>query len=96
MKITIPIITKQHVKNIKTNKKWQIGLLTILCLTVVLTVYGIQQLQEIRSRARNTSPNGLQVTNSSGTPLPYNGNNTYTTNSLEVKLKIEDIEKLLQ
>lgn len=96
MKITIPIPYKTYITKIKMDRKIQAAILGIFIIIIFLTVYALQQLQDVRSRAETVSTNGLTVTNENGDLLPYEGNDTYKTNSLDVNLKISDLEKLTQ
>lgn len=78
-----------------------IKLLIIMALPISLLIVVIfaQKQQEIRSRA---SPqdlyNAFELTDNTGNPLEYKDENdvrTYETKSLDVKIKVIDLQKLI-
>ncbi len=72
---------------------------TILLIGLFAIVALVQKQQEIRSKA---SPqdlyNALDVTDNTGNTLQYkdeSGVRTYETQSLDVKIKVNDLQKLI-
>lgn len=71
------------------------------CLVVIaifITVLSLQIKQNTKSKASPQSTyEAIDVTDTTGKALDYQDNNgirTYTTQSLDVKIKINDLEKL--
>lgn len=82
--------------NIGTIKvsKIQIVVIAVLSIGLVAGVYLVQVQQTLKSRAASEINDALSVTDSEGNPLEYQGNGTYKTNSLDVRVGIKDLEQL--
>ncbi|TSC66155.1 MAG: hypothetical protein CEO21_251 [Microgenomates group bacterium Gr01-1014_80] len=84
--------------NIHHINKIQILLSLILLGGLAALVYLSQQTQIFKSKATQTYFNAFEVTDTSGTPLEVinTGNfRIYKTDSLDVKIKIQDINALV-
>lgn len=82
-----------NIGEIKVNKI-QILLIGVLLLGLITAVYLVQVQQVFKSRAAADINAALEVTDDQGTPLQYQGNSTYKTDSLDVKVGIRDLDQL--
>ncbi len=73
--------------------KWQLIGLTVLIIGLILSLYLAQQVQKYRSKASQEVLNAFEVTDEEGRPLEIEGD-TYKTQSLDVKIKVKDLESL--
>ena len=84
--------------NIHHINKVQLLLSLILLAGLAALVYLSQQTQIFKSKATQTYFNAFEVTDTEGTPLEVtNTENTriYKTDSLDVKIRIQDINALV-
>ena len=76
-----------------------ISLAITLLIGLVSLVILVQQQQNIRSKATSLDAyNALDVTDNAEKPLQYkdeNGVRTYETESLDVKVRVRDLQKLI-
>lgn len=84
-----------------TKRKLLIYLIIFLVAVVLpITLLQVQKQQEVRSRASSQDVyNGLEVTDNKGKPLNYNdesGIRTYEIESSDVRIRVSDLEKLIQ
>lgn len=87
--------------NINLDKNRTIKLVGIMVLSIGLLTFVIlaQQQQNIRSKASEDVYNAFDVTNKNGNQLQYkdkSGVRTYETKSLDVKIKVIDLERLIE
>lgn len=85
----------------KKPKVFSITILAVVLLVgLALVVSSLQQKQNAQSEAASqVEYNAFEVTNSSGKQLPFkdtNGTRTYDTESLDVKIRVNDLEKLAE
>lgn len=78
---------------IKVNKI-QLIILVVLLIGLIAGVYLVQTKQILKSRAAADINIALEVTDDQGNALEYQGNGTYKTNSLNVRVGIRDLEQL--
>lgn len=79
--------------DIKLNKS-QIITTLLLLIGLLVTVTLVQRQQIFKSKASSDINSAISVTDPAGNELEYVGNNTYNTNSLDVKIGIKDLEQL--
>lgn len=87
--------------NADKNNKIKISIFGIILLvSIVIVVLLSQKQQNIRSKASPQDVyNALDVTDTSEKPLEYKDENnvrTYETQSLDIKVRVNDLEKLMQ
>lgn len=91
-----------HLDEIKTNKlKLALGVLLILVLGAGLigAVYMLQQQQNLKSKAATNIIQAFDIKDDQGNSLSCDGSTnppTCTTSSLDIKIKIKDLNILLQ
>ncbi len=80
-------------------RSWK-GVLVIglLLVTLAATLFFVKQQQNTRSKAASDVSQGAFHTQDrdSGADLPYLGSDTYKTETLHVRIKMKDINALLQ
>jgi len=86
---------------INFDKQRIIKLASLFVLSVVLLVVVIlaQQQQNTRSKAREDVYNAFDVTDNAGSTLKYddqNGVRVYKTESLDVRIKVSDLNRLAE
>lgn len=84
--------------NIYHINKLQIALSLTLLVGLAALVYLSQQTQIFKPRASQTYFNAFEVTDTEGNALNYQDNThtrIYSTNSLDVKIRIQDINGLI-
>ncbi|MBI2314477.1 hypothetical protein HYU93_00230 [Candidatus Daviesbacteria bacterium] len=74
--------------------KKQIIIALLLLIGLLAGVYLVQVQQVFKSRAASEINTALNVTDEQGNQLEYQGNNTYKTNSLNIRIGIKDLEQL--
>ncbi|EKD85442.1 MAG: hypothetical protein ACD_38C00030G0012 [uncultured bacterium] len=82
-----------NIGDIKVNKT-QLILIIILLIGLIAGVYLVQTRQIFKSKAASEINTALEVTDDSGNALEYQGNGTYKTKSLNVRVGIKDLEQL--
>lgn len=82
-----------NIGEIKINKL-QLAVFAVLIIGLVAGLYLVQTKQIFKSRAAAEINTAIDVTDDQGTPLEYQGNSTYKTNSLKVRVGIRDLEQL--
>jgi len=86
--------------NLDKNRMTKLVAVMLLSMGLLIVVILAQKQQEIRSKA--TSPevyNAFEVTDNTGNQLQYkdeSGVRTYETQSLDVRIKVSDLEKLIE
>ncbi len=77
--------------------KIQILASILLLIGLIVLVYLSQHRQILKPRAENNIYDSFEVTDTNGTPLEYNPGTqrVYKTDSLDVKIKIRDIQGLV-
>ncbi len=77
--------------------KAQILLSIILILGLVALVYLAQRQQIFKPKAENNIYDNFEVTDPSGSPLPYQPGNqrVYNTDNLDIKIKVKDLNGLV-
>lgn len=78
----------------KDNKS-QLFILALLLFGLVVGVVLVQEQQLFRKEAATDPYGAFEVTDPGGNPLLCDGD-TCETNSLEVKIKVRDLERLLE
>lgn len=101
MELVLNCDTMQEMLERYNISKKRLAIYAIIILAgVFITVLQVQKQQETRSRASSQDVyNALEVTDNTGKPLQYkneSGQRTYETQSLDVKIKVSDLEKLIQ
>ncbi len=74
--------------------KKQIIIALLLLIGLLAGVYLVQVQQVFKSRAASEINTTLNMTDEQGNQLEYQGNNTYKTNSLNIRIGIKDLEQL--
>ena len=80
---------------ILSKDKWQIIGLAILIIGLILSVYLVQQIQNYRSKADQEILNAFEITDEEGKLLEIEGD-AYKTQSLDVKIKVKDLQDLTE
>ena len=75
--------------------KWQLIGLSILIIGLAISLYLAQRVQKYRSKASQEILNAFEVTDEEGRSLEVEGD-VYKTQSLDVKIKVKDLEALTQ
>lgn len=76
------------------DKTKQLVILSILVLGLITGVVLVQQTQILEKQASEEALSAFEVTDSEGNPLICSGD-TCETNSLEVEIKVKDLNKLI-
>ena len=72
-------------------------ILVILLIAIPLTVYLVKTQKILKSKASNPVYNAFEVTGPDGSPLPHEDRGQvriYSTNDLNVNLRIRDLDPL--
>lgn len=78
-----------NIGTIKVNKV-QLIVIAILLIGLLIAVYLVQTKQIFKSKAGSDVNDVLNVTDSEGNPLQYQGNGVYKTNSLDVQVGVKN------
>lgn len=82
-----------NIDELKITKK-QIIIALFLLVGLLVGVYLVQVQQIFKSRAASDVNAALNVTDEQGNALEYQGDNTYKTNSQNIRIGIKDLEQL--
>lgn len=78
------------------NKKIQLITLAILATGLAVGIYLVQTKQIFKPKATTDPYDAFTITRSDGTPLNQTEPNTYNTDTLNIKIKLDDLGALTE
>lgn len=74
--------------------KTRLIIIIILLLGLGASIYLVQNKAILKSRAGSDISNSFNITDSTGQPLEYQGNNTFKTSTPNIKIGIKNLQGL--